>query len=256
MAKVSPSEMRMIEQLFDMKSGYVMNLSNRDFQDLIHSSSSIDTSEIRGYTQGLSKANILRHILISEQDRAAGAILNALLDYSEIYRKEIDHDSSSSIVNLTLSLRDVARRLQQTDPEIELPSGSDDMLLILEAEIARGMKSGSASLIVDRLHTYSTRYIKSILIKHMIYDDSFEKDAIPLQSMYGRLHKYYIKENCYKNRFTELVIKTGNSWFEEFNKMRNGRSLAHDNPLLTEAESQIIIIAISTILRCIHLIEL
>ena len=68
------------EQLFGMASGYVLDFSNRTFQEFIFSVISID---IYNKYEGLSKAKILREIILEYDNVTVGKLLLELMRYMQ-----------------------------------------------------------------------------------------------------------------------------------------------------------------------------
>lgn len=80
MAKLDFIEKEYFEQLFGMGSGYVLDFSNRTFQEFIYSIMQID---IYLKYQGLSKAKILRNIIAEYDNITVGKLLLELLRYMQ-----------------------------------------------------------------------------------------------------------------------------------------------------------------------------
>lgn len=72
-----------IEELFDMKSGYVLDFSNNSFQRLIKGIIGIDIYQSPGYEEYCSKANKLRTIFERESKSVVAKLVLALVDYCE-----------------------------------------------------------------------------------------------------------------------------------------------------------------------------
>ncbi len=81
MAKLNFIEKEYFEQLFGMDSGYVLDFSNRTFQELVYEILQID---IYMKYQGLSKAKILRSIIADYDNIRVGKLLLELLRYMQI----------------------------------------------------------------------------------------------------------------------------------------------------------------------------
>jgi autonomous glycyl radical cofactor GrcA len=74
-----------IEELFDMKSGYVLDFSNNSFQRFIKRVINVDIYNDEGYKEYCSKANKLRQIFEIESNQKVAKLIIALLDYCEDY---------------------------------------------------------------------------------------------------------------------------------------------------------------------------
>ena len=82
MSCILPIEKQILEDLFGMKSGYVLDFSNRTFKEYIFDTLGIDVYE--RYAEGkLSKAKIMRRLYQDLSDQQLATLLKALLDYIE-----------------------------------------------------------------------------------------------------------------------------------------------------------------------------
>ena len=80
MSSISYGEKRLFEELFEMRSGYVLDFSNRTFQEFIFEMLGIDV--YRKYEgENLSKAKILKRLYEDLSDQQVALLLKALLDY-------------------------------------------------------------------------------------------------------------------------------------------------------------------------------
>lgn len=75
-----------IEELFDMRTGYVLDFSNNTFERFIFDSVGIDIYSDKGYEEYTSKANKLRQILNTESSQIVSKLVLDLLDYCENYK--------------------------------------------------------------------------------------------------------------------------------------------------------------------------
>ncbi|MDM8128462.1 toll/interleukin-1 receptor domain-containing protein [Paraclostridium benzoelyticum] len=94
MSKLKISELLYFEQLFDMKSGYVMDFSNETFKNFIEESIGINIEDDKYSTDGTSKAKRLRKLIKVESSDKVSKLLNELLEYWE--RKKIIENSTLS----------------------------------------------------------------------------------------------------------------------------------------------------------------
>ena len=82
MSCILPIEKQILEDLFGMKSGYVLDFSNRTFKEYIFDTLGIDVYE--KYAEGnLSKAKIMRRLYQDLSDRQLATLLKAFLEYIE-----------------------------------------------------------------------------------------------------------------------------------------------------------------------------
>ncbi|HFD2043593.1 TPA: hypothetical protein ACF2DM_000401 [Clostridium perfringens] len=80
MANLSFVEKNKFERLFGMKSGYILDFSNREFQELVFSVMEIDIYKIYS---GLSKAKILRAIIKDYDNIIVGKLLLEIMNYQK-----------------------------------------------------------------------------------------------------------------------------------------------------------------------------
>lgn len=81
MSTLNFSQKQLLEKLFDMNGGYVLNFSNRTFSEFIQNAMQID---IYSKYEGLSKAKILRDLFVEYDDKVVGKLIIALLEYMDI----------------------------------------------------------------------------------------------------------------------------------------------------------------------------
>lgn len=82
MSCILPIEKQILEDLFGMKSGYVLDFSNRTFKEYIYDTLGIDVYE--RYAEGnLSKAKIMRRLYQDLSDQQLATLLKAFLEYIE-----------------------------------------------------------------------------------------------------------------------------------------------------------------------------
>jgi len=80
MAKLSFDENDVLERVLSLKSGYVLDFTNRTFSDFVSDAIGIDPYSGEYERHGTSKAKILRGIIETESDAAVSKLILALLD--------------------------------------------------------------------------------------------------------------------------------------------------------------------------------
>ena len=83
MANLSYQESIVLEELFEMHTGYVIDFSNRTFERFVKGVVNIDVYNDIGYQEYSSKANKLRQIFSEEPDGVVGLLVDELLSYYE-----------------------------------------------------------------------------------------------------------------------------------------------------------------------------
>jgi len=81
MASVKRSDMRLIDQVFGMESGYVLDFSNRTFSEFFEDEFGINVYQDKYQLRGGSKANVLRGFIDVEDGYLVGKALRKLYDY-------------------------------------------------------------------------------------------------------------------------------------------------------------------------------
>lgn len=84
---ISPIDMRLIDDLFDMGGGYVLDFSNRTFAEFFQSELGVNIDLPRFEREGTSKAKRLRYFLKVSDPKTRGRTLRALWKYREAVRR-------------------------------------------------------------------------------------------------------------------------------------------------------------------------
>jgi len=81
MAKLTTSEKQVLEKLFQMEGGYVLNFSNRTFQEFFRDDLGVDIYNKKFDYESGSKANRLRAFWLKEDDKVVGKSVVKLIEY-------------------------------------------------------------------------------------------------------------------------------------------------------------------------------
>ena len=84
MANLTPAEKHCLEEIFEMKRGYVLDFSDRSLQAFFKDVIRVDIYEEKYSTQGTSKANRVRTFWQIEEDVKVAKVLNELLKMVEL----------------------------------------------------------------------------------------------------------------------------------------------------------------------------
>lgn len=237
MAELTYREKADLEALFEMSSGYVMDFSNNSFSRFIGDVVNIDIYDGLGYTEYSSKANKLRQIWSNEPDNIVGTLLEALLKYCEDYklrRESLTEYDSKKIGELLL----VAERLKGNQLSVELPQKHEETLQTLKEDINSALSRNKPELVLDRLHTFSTKLLRQICEDNGITTVNDKGENFPLHSLAGMLKKKYEQDELFQSSFTAAAIQNSISLFDKYNAIRNNQSYAHDNPILGTMEAE------------------
>ena len=246
MSTLSFGEKHKLEKLLGMGGGYVLEFSNRTFQEFIFDSTGRNIFEEKyAYGSG-SKANRLRTFWSKEPNYIVGKLLNDLLDHCR------DHHADSSLYEE--SRRIVERLLQDAavrDIEAISPNSAEKDFNVLARAVKEAIEKNEPESGLDRLHTFVVKYVRVLCEKRGI---STERDK-PLHSLLGEYIKALKNVGLIESEMTERILKSSISILEAFNHIRNDRSLAHDNPVLNYNESLLIFSHIASSIRFIQALE-
>ncbi|MCY1153016.1 MAG: abortive infection family protein [Sphaerochaetaceae bacterium] len=254
MTTLSAMDKRNFEDLFDMNTGYVINFSNSSFQQFIKASINIDIYEDLKYSEHTSKANKLRQVWNQEPTYLVGKLMLDLLDYFENYKLK-QNKLSEFDKKMIEKLRIVSTELSNNKNNVKLPVNKDYNLNVLQADIEQSLSQNKPILCIDRLHTFTVRFIREICNNNNIEIKSDKGKFYSLQSLIGKLAKTYENDNLFQSNFHIVVIKSSISLFESFNDIRNNKSFAHDNDIIGDLEATYIVKSISELLIFIDKIE-
>lgn len=255
MSDLSGIEKIKLEKILEMGNGYVLDFTNRTFQDFIQDCCHIDIYNAKyDYASG-SKANRLRRFWNKESNHIAGKLLSNLLDYwltlKEIGFQEITKGEQS----LFSDCKQIAKRLEQDNSvenieAIQSYSNEKEFSLLVKS-IRDSIEKNEPESALDRLHTFTVKYIRKLCDKHSII---YDKD-MPLHSLFGNYIKYLTQNNLTKSLMTERILKSSISILDSFNMVRNNQSFAHDNTILNYNESMLIFNNIANFIKFIESIE-
>ncbi len=256
MAELKYKEKFLIEKLFDMQTGYVMDFSNRTFENFIYDSIGINIYDDKYFYASGSKANRLRGFFTEESSYKVGELLFSLLDYW--HTKAISNIRGFNFEenqNIYFECLKIAERLkkEQIVEEIEVIKEieSDKDFSLLAKSIKHSIDNNEPEAALDRLHTYLMKYIRQICNKHDIDISKTES----LNAVFGKYIKFLMENDMIDSTMTERILKYSIHVIEAFNDIRNNKSFAHDNPILNYSESILIFNNITNSIKFIESIE-
>ncbi len=254
MANLSMREKANFEELFEMSSGYVIDFSNNSFARFVGDAVNIDIYNGVGYTEYCSKANKLRQIWNNEPDNVVGTLLNELLSHYEDYqlrRNALTDYQKNKIAELRL----VCQRLIGNTVSVQLPKKQEETLQILLDDINNALSRNKPTLVLDRLHTFSTKLLRQICEDNGISITNNKGEYYPLHSLAGMLKKHYEQNPIFQSPFTALVIQNSISLFDAYNGIRNNHSYAHDNEVLDTMEAAFAVKTMANLIMFIDSVE-
>ncbi len=254
MAKLSYQEKSVLEELFGMSTGYVIDFSNNSFARFVGDVVNIDIYHGPGYEEYSSKANKLRQIWNDEPDSVVGTLIEALLSYFEDQQMKSGKLTYNERKKID-AMRLVANRLKGNVLRIELPTKHEETLQTLLDDINNALERNKPELVLDRLHTFSTKLLRQICVENGISVVNDKGENQPLHSLAGMLRKKYEKDNIFQSSFTLMAIQNSISLFEKYNSVRNKHSYAHDNDILDTMEAEFAVRIMADFLKFIDKAE-
>ncbi len=92
--KLKAAELRLLDDLFDLRGGYVLDFTNKTFAEFFADELNVNIDEARWCVEGTSKAKRLRYYLRSNPTSTVVRTLVALWDYRKSSRKRTGQDES------------------------------------------------------------------------------------------------------------------------------------------------------------------
>lgn len=248
MSDLSFIEKSQLEKLFDMGGGYVLDFSNRTFDEFIVDSVQKDIyADKYAYASG-SKANRLRAFWDSEPNHVVGKLITDLLEYCRHLDQQPDEQ-------LWAACSRIAERLRQGAPVIDAEAFESQMteraFEVLVRSVKQHIDANEPEAGLDRLHTFVMKYMRHICERHGI---ETPRDK-PLHSLVGEYVKHMKADGRIESEMTERILKSSISTMEAFNRVRNEQSLAHDNSILNYNESLLIFNHVASAIRFVEALE-
>lgn len=235
-----------------MGEGYVLDFSNRTFEDFFLESFNIEIYDDK-YDNGFSgsKANRLREFWKKENDYLVGKCIIDLLDYSN----SIGYSYNKSEEDINLCYK-IGYRLRDESgiAEVDAIKPIEDTrdYKLLSDSIKNHILKDQPEAGLDRLHTYIVGYIRNLCEKHEIQYEKKES----LNAIFGKYVKTLTKNEMIESEMTSRILKFSISILDSFNHVRNNRSLAHDNEsIINYSESILIFNNINSLIKFIQIIE-
>lgn len=241
-----------LERYLDMGGGYVCDFSNRTFADFIGEVSGVDIYDSKYDEGGGSKANRLRAFWRVESDAAVAKLLKALLEYWKRQKVTSRQGITPPELALHAECEKIASKLSSGSAledagAFDLHETDDSAFTVLVSAIKESVEKGEPNQALDRVHTFVVRWMRKVCERHAI---EFDRD-VSLTGLFSRYVKYLEDRGKLDSEMARRIIRSAGSWLDAFNTVRNNQSLAHDNPLLSNRESKLILNSVASVLRFI-----
>jgi len=249
MSDLNFREKKRLEKMFEMGSGYVLDFSNRTFAEFVADSTGRDIYDDKYDLASGSKANRLRAFWDKEPNFLVGKLVQDLLEYC----RPAPGDPNQG--RLFEECERIAKRLQESAPVEALDAitaeGNERGFEVLARAVRDSIEKNEPEAGLDRLHTFVTKLVRMLAEKRGVAVDRRK----PLHSVFGEYVKALRADGLIESVMTERILKSSISTMEAFNKVRNEKSLAHDNPTLNYEESLLIFNHVCSSVRFIRALE-
>lgn len=167
---IGPSDMQIVERVLNMQSGYVLDFSDRTFNEFIGHELGVDATAARYSVDGGSKARRFRRILHSATAGQQAKLLRALLKYRDSPAR------GSKAEKLDAEWRD---SYEQIISELEAKVPSADIVHAASAWTGR-RTLGEQVMLVRELAPLAARELDSLaaMVERQRFNDEVTGDAI------------------------------------------------------------------------------
>jgi hypothetical protein len=246
MADLTFTEKRVIEQCFGMSSGYVLDFSDRTFNEFIQDAVARNIDNGSYSSRGTSKANRLRAFFQVEQSHVVGILLSSLIEHA----RSVANPPADAML---ASCERIAERLKQGAPvlgDVTLDT-SEATFNALAKSVRQAIDTNQPQTGLDRLHTYFVTYMRQLCENHGI--DATRDE--PAHSVLGKYLKYLKNNNHIETEMTERILKYALGTMDPFNHVRNNQSLAHPNAMLNYDEALLIFSHVIAVVHFVRAVE-
>jgi len=255
MANLTSIEKLKFEKFFGMSGGYVLDFSNRSFQEFVLDNAQIDIYSDKYSYDSNSKANRMRAFWDKENNFIVGKLIVSLLEYWKAQKVMNSSDITPSEKDLFDECTKIAERLTKDLPienidVLHSKSGKKDFSLLAKS-IRKSIESNQPEEAIDRLHTFAVKYVRDLCERYGIEHDRTK----PLHGIFGEYIKHLRKNGHIESQMTERILKSSIAIFEAFNDVRNNQSFAHDNKILNYEESVLIANNVFSTIKFIEAVE-
>ena len=218
-----------------MESGYVSNFSNASFSVFIEESVNKRIYDQKYSTYGDSKAKRLRRFWDTENEQTIAKLMRDMLEHcSDTNPKANDPDNQrlyNSCIQEIEKLESQPSYFQNSIDHIDIKD--DESISELKTSLEQDLNNHRFNVVIDRLHTFCIKYFRHKANEFGI-SSSNEK---PLHSLAGELVKTLDLDST---KMSFKISRNSIQLLEQFNHIRNNKSLAHDNDILNNNEARLI----------------
>ena len=253
MSSLTYTERERIARFLGFNKGYVFTFLKSGYtktntRDMIYEATGIDIYKNAAFD--MSQERCIRKIWDECDDYTVGNLLKIMLDY---YYNVADWDWGRRRELDYQELRELEKRLMSNP--VSIPLAATETLKLVKEDIERNCNNNTPELALDRLHTFSTEFFRSVCKKHGISTVDDKRNEYPLQSLVGRLKNWYAENHYFDSEFCIVAIQNTINIFDKYNAIRNNQSAAHPNEVLNKAEAMYAVRIVAETLTFIDKIE-
>lgn len=242
-------EKKKLERILRMSRGYVLDFSNRTFEEFVFESTGKEIYDEKYNLNSGSKANRMRAFWEVESNYAVGKLLGDIFDEWDEYKGFNNTDLPSEDV------LKIVQRLKSSAPvpdiDAVIPNSEEKDFETLAKAVRDSIDRNEPESGLDRLHTFLVKYFRVLCKKHDIKIDQ----KIPLHGLVGQYIKAMKTNGAIESEMTERILKSSIANMEAFNHVRNNQSFAHDNKVLKYSEAMLIFGHVTSSIRFIEDLE-
>lgn len=248
-----------LEELFNMNTGYFLDLSNAEFADYIKDETNINIYDEKYSFRSGSKANRLRAFWKLESNFIVSKLSLSFLEYWE-QKFRLSSPTEEEFYRL-YRLKEQAERelitLRETTSSsfdinvLDVPNLEENYRLLKE-DIEKVLNDNKPQLALDRVHTYMNNYFRILCKKHNISYTKREN----INNLYSKYINFHTQAGFFESTMTPSIVKIPVKALEKFNNVRNDESFAHSNNVISYRESKLIIDFVFLILAYIVDLEI
>ena len=248
MGSLNSRERRKLEELFGMSGGFVLDFSNREFEEFFSEFVGANIYDNKYADDGESKARRLRCFWRKEPDWLVQTSIEQLIAHG--FDRNIEAFLHPEPIG---EVRKVQERLAQSASPADIQAiGGDGADFEAVAKAVRdSINRNEPEQALDRLHTFLVKFVRKLCSEHGLDLDR----TVPLNGLFGAYVKKIRAENLLTSTMAEHILKASITIFGQFDHVRNNHSLAHDNALLSYDEALLIVSHVSATVRFVKAIE-
>lgn len=249
MSSLTSRDRRRLEPFLDMGGGWVLNFSDRTFNEFFVEHVGLNIDDPKYLFRGTSKAKRMRAFWELDSDYTVARALEALIEWGDEFKCLPDDAQLRSDVEAII----VRLKLSSPVPEVDAFTASVNALDFTAAakHIRAAIDANEPATALDRVHVFLMKFLRTLCEQRGIAV-SREK---PLHSLMGEYIKHLRAAGHLESEMTERILKTSISNLEAMNTVRNDQSLAHDNPMLNHDEAVLIVSHVGGLVRFLKTIE-